>query len=59
MSKPYQDVTPHAGQSVPEASMLRRLLAKCGFELNYMAAGLFLAGIVILAYLIYETVTPG
>lgn len=33
----------------------RRLMAKCGFELNYLAAGMFLAGAVALAYGIYST----
>ncbi len=59
MSKAYQDLAAHGGRSPAEAGMLRRFLAKCGFELNYMAAGLFLAGIAVLAVAYFQAVTAG
>ncbi|PKU24983.1 hypothetical protein [Telmatospirillum siberiense] len=45
-------------RSSSDAGWLRRISAKCGFELNYTAAGLFVAGIVILVFGIHSVISP-
>jgi hypothetical protein len=39
--------------------MLRAVLSKVGFELNFVAAGLFIAGVVILAFSMHSAISPG
>ena len=40
-------------------NMLRAVLSKVGFELNFVAAGLFIAGVVILAFSMHSAISPG
>lgn len=57
MTRLSQQTPPLTRPTPSNAGWLRRFLANCGFELNYVAAGMFIAGVIILIFGIHSILT--